>query len=1091
MSGHLLSQTLPAAVADIARYYSRGGGPVSDEDREIEQLAHEILDGDLTFEDAVADLMLSDMERGGDGGIERRDYLSDRLSEAALRIDLGELDASVAQLRPDLHPAVAQGLGIDPTKGLRIDQLNALLGGRRADGEKIEGKRYASAHTYTDARTGEVKERIPLGSVDFTLTPDKSVSLAWAFGQPAEQAAIYTAHRDAAHEAMLYITERVGVARTGASASEGYEPGHVGWVAFDHYTARPTLWMARDENGERITEAVSVKVAGDPDLHTHFTVFNAVFTDSGRVGALTIDKLDGLVKEAGAYYQAHLATRLRALGADVMLDPDTGMARLTVIPSNVRDHFSKKTRNGEEAARQFAKEQGLDWDSLSEERRVKLLKAGTQATIKTDDEALNEKLKKDDLADFDSWRKQADDLGWKHETILTYGPPPPPLTPEQRMDRVQETAEPWLEKELDKRAVISEPDVRTAALRGFIAQGIDHSGDIDEMVRRFMRDGVRQQGERTALISEDAPDDRRHARYTTVLHEAQEREFIALAQKAAADRGGALGRLQIAMAIERSDLTFEGEHGKAQRDAIYRLGRGGKLGVFLASAGAGKTAALTPLVAAWNDRQNLVHGIALSWRQADELKDAGIKSVKAFSVFMDAAAKGEIGLSRNAVVVVDEISLLGTKQSLDLLRLQERHGFRLVMLGDQRQLQSIEAGPQIELLRKALGDEAIPQIESTVRQQTPREREIAGLMRQGRVDAFDRALTMKREDGTAELVPGAYDDTVRRVAEMVKERLTANAGDAKYTLTVSTPTNADAHKLGVAIREVRRGMGQIAADTVRIKAADREGNPYDMALAPGDRVRLFHSVRADGERGSIGRNQSVVTVLAADAKGMRVRNHKGRIGTVSWTTLANEQGHIRLAYGEVLTTHSAQGSTATEHIYALPSGSQAVNGFAAYSSGTRHRRKSFFVISEAAEKRDVMRSRPLNDTRPISRDDAWYNVARNLGKQPEKDTALAFLESAVNVKRGAARAFQRGSIPAQAREAKHQPPSVLEQRLLRWREGKAIAPVVAEVARVAKERGAVIERMAAVGRKLEQGVRQVRDRLTPRQERGRGPSIGI
>ena len=34
---------------------------------------------------------------------------------------------------------------------------------------------------YTDPKTGEVKEKVPIGSVDFCLTPDKCVSVAWAF----------------------------------------------------------------------------------------------------------------------------------------------------------------------------------------------------------------------------------------------------------------------------------------------------------------------------------------------------------------------------------------------------------------------------------------------------------------------------------------------------------------------------------------------------------------------------------------------------------------------------------------------------------------------------------------------------------------------------------------------------------------------------------------------------------------------------------------------------------------------------------------------------------------------------------------------
>ena len=48
-----------------------------------------------------------------------------------------------------------------------------------------------------------------------------------------------------------------------------------------------------------------------------------------------------------------------------------------------------------------------------------------------------------------------------------------------------------------------------------------------------------------------------------------------------------------------------------------------------------------------------------------------------------------------------------------------------------------------------------------------------------------------------------------------------------------------------------------------------------MAIATGDKVRLFASTRVQGERGSIGRNGSVLTVLEADEAGMRVKNAQG------------------------------------------------------------------------------------------------------------------------------------------------------------------------------------------------------------------------
>jgi hypothetical protein len=108
----------------------------------------------------------------------------------------------------------------------------------------------------------------------------------------------------------------------------------------------------------------------------------------------------------------------------------------------------------------------------------------------------------------------------------------------------------------------------------------------------------------------------------------------------------------------------------------------------------------------------------------------------------------------------------------------------------------------------------------------------------------------------------------------------------------------------------------------------------------------------------------------------------GKEGFVSWKTLADRQGNIRLgygesiklAYGEVQTTHTAQGSTVDEHIYVMPAGTKAVTGFSAYSSGTRHERQSFMLISEGAERAEVSQRRPLNDTRLITEEDAWANA---------------------------------------------------------------------------------------------------------------------
>ena len=99
---------------------------------------------------------------------------------------------------------------------------------------------------------------------------------------------------------------------------------------------------------------------------------------------------------------------------------------------------------------------------------------------------------------------------------------------------------------------------------------------------------------------------------TTGLHESQEQAFIQLARAAAAeDRSAAVPAGLLQQKIEQSGLDFTGSHGAAQRRTIEQLGQGGRFGLAIAAAGAGKTTALKPLVAAWKAQGREVYGASL------------------------------------------------------------------------------------------------------------------------------------------------------------------------------------------------------------------------------------------------------------------------------------------------------------------------------------------------------------------------------------------------------------------------------------------------------------------------------------------------
>ncbi len=99
---------------------------------------------------------------------------------------------------------------------------------------------------------------------------------------------------------------------------------------------------------------------------------------------------------------------------------------------------------------------------------------------------------------------------------------------------------------------------------------------------------------------------------------------------------------------------------------------------------------------------------------------------------------------------------------------------------------------------------------------------------------------------------------------------------------------------------------------------------------------------------------------------------------------------MRLSYGYAMTVDTAQGSTATEHIHALPAGSHVIYGFKAYTAASRHERTTWIVVDEASERRHLARSM-LGQRPEIHELDVWRNIGENLSRQRQKASALDML----------------------------------------------------------------------------------------------------
>jgi hypothetical protein len=889
--------------------------------------------------------------------------------------------------------------------------------GNMAEGRMARGTVAVTDH-YWQTRVNAKQERVTF--LDLTLSADKSVSIAWALAPTeAERAIVQTAHRDAVAKTMAYLESQIAQARRGDSGNGGIEQGKVAWFSFDHYTSRPTVDFERiDKEGQAYTDFATVPhIHPDMQLHTHTIVPNTVLTDTGHVGSMDLDRLNGITKTVGAIYQAHLAHNLRKHGVDVVRDQRTGAARIAAVPERVARNFSKRSQEAEVAAKRYAEVQGLNWDELSGERKSALMKAGA--------EALRQRKDRDHDApsDFSRWKDEAAMIGYQHRSVLRTDETQPELSPERRIDLAYRVTARDLAEAFHTKAVIGLDEAKEIAAHSLIVAGIgDAAKDIAAVMQTVKRRGIEIAGEQTPIVFaiNTAVRGKISWSLTTGLAERQEQEVTARTREIAKDRTVDLTPQVIERASERflagrPDIDRDAAQWQAQRRMMDGLAMNGRLSLGIGAAGAGKTTVLTPLVDAWKEDGRTVYGAALAWRQTEGLRDsgivqlrkAGIEATAALDPFISRVERGKITLDHRSVVVIDEVALLGTRQLHKLTTLQQRHGFQLVMLGDPAQCAAVEAGPVIRLMQAGLGKDAVPEIVTNIRQKAARELETTTLWREGRAaEALDR----KQRDGDLKIVSGPRSAVIKVAADHWQERRAAMSPGK--TLLVIAPSNDDAHEIGMAIRERKRDAGELGPDLAAVRTRDPNARTdREITLAVGDHVRLFNRVQ-DG-RTVLGNNGDAVEVLHADMAGMRARNiATGIEASATWRQLTPlTSDRPALAYGYATTIYTSQSQTVSEAMFVLPGGSRQVDRGRAYTALSRHQHRVSLIVSEGAERRDISRHWAPGSFRKIEPAEIRAHIADNLARKTEKASADELLRNAAIVRRGHVQAIARTMEP--------------------------------------------------------------------------------
>jgi conjugative relaxase-like TrwC/TraI family protein len=575
---------------------------------------------------------------------------------------------------------------------------------------------------------------------DATFSAPKSVSLTALVGGDER---VREAHRESVSVALDQL-EHYAQARIGGN----HPPETTGrFIAakFEHDTARP----------------VDGYVA--PQLHTHAVVFNVTERDNGQPRAIQPQSLFASQQFATAIYQSELTYRLRQLGYEITAGrsgaPEIkGYTQEYLDASSprsqqIREYLERTGRSGKEAA-EIAAHSTRDRKEIHSPREVMA-----------------------------AHRKLAADFGHQADTVVRAARERSQHQerPVNVLDRVRESLTFARDKNFEREAVVDERALIRDGLRRGMGE-ITH-GQVRSNLEARLAFGEFQIVERTQGVP--------GRQYTTAKTIEAEHEIISTMREGQNHAKPVLSR---PYAIAVADQHWHLNH--AQKSVIEDvLTSPDRIQGIQGFAGSGKTTTLAVIRSAVESQGYQVEGFAPTSRAARQLNDAGIES-GTLQGFLARAANPGLPEQKH-FYLVDESSLASTNQMREFL---SRLGpdDRVLLIGDIRQHQGVEAGRPFEQLQEAGMRTAT--LDDIVRQKDQALKSAVELLATGQVSA---ALDALQQQGHVNEIPNA-EDRIRAIAKSYVE-------SPENTLIVS-PDNPSRRELNVAVRQELKANGTLAPE---------------------------------------------------------------------------------------------------------------------------------------------------------------------------------------------------------------------------------------------------------------------------------------
>ncbi|QDV43906.1 Multifunctional conjugation protein TraI [Stieleria neptunia] len=713
-------------------------------------------------------------------------------------------------------------------------------------------------------KKGQIKRR---AGFDLTFSMSKSYSLAWSQADRETRTELDRRARSALNRTLEFIEEMFGKTRRGKDGVR-VEDGKLTFAVFSHDTARGIPGEVPDVN-----------------RHFHAVLANVAMREDGSSGAVDARPLFHRRSKMmlGAMFRAELSKELESMGLGTHRAERDGKKaswfELDCVPESLIQASSK--RRGE--IQKWLRDRGLTG-----------AKAAELAALRTREG--KEKWSQEEL--FTAWRELAKEHGFTREVLDSAIGQAREFVQGRELESSVNAA---LESLMKSKARFTEIELLESAAVEVQCRGLG----INEI-----RSGVE------ALLTTSneivrLEDDQSGARtFTTREMLELEKRMIGCAQRLNGKHGHAVAP-EFVTDILNDYQTLREE----QCEAVRFMLSDSDIACVNGVAGSGKTFMLGVARQAWETAGYQVLGTALAAKAARGLEDgSGIQSIHIHKLLRD-IEKGEAKLDEKSVVVLDESGMVGTRQMEKLLSVAESAGAKLVLIGDCKQLQAIDAGAAFRGIAEEIGYTSLEEI---IRQREVWSRKMVKDLRDGRAE--DALSELHSRGGL--FIGSDRDEAKKRLVEDWRE-YAIEKRELKETL-VFAGTNIEVRELNRLLQAERKASGEPGEASIEVDG---------MELFLGDRVMVTRNNNL-----LCVRNGTLAEVVSIEGEVVSLRLDDG------FTVEVDTKDFSHLTLGYAMSVHKGQGVTCENSL--IMTGDSMTDREMSYVEGSRAKTVTMLYADE-------------------------------------------------------------------------------------------------------------------------------------------------